>query len=36
VPLYFNSNTAIVAPYVKGYVENGRDLHPTRTLRIEK
>jgi oligopeptide transport system substrate-binding protein len=36
VPLYFNSNAAMVAPYVKGYVENGRDLHPTRTLRIEK
>ena len=36
IPLYFNSNTAIVAPYVKGYVENGRDLHPSRLLRIEK
>jgi len=36
IPLYFNSNTAIVAHYVKGYVENGRDLHPSRLLRIEK
>lgn len=36
IPLYFNSNTAIVAPHVKGYIENGRDLHPTRLLRIEK
>ncbi len=36
IPLYFNTNTALVAPTVKGYRDNGRDLHPTRTLRIEK
>jgi oligopeptide transport system substrate-binding protein len=36
IPLYFNTNTALVASYVKGYRDNGRDLHPTRLLRIEK
>jgi oligopeptide transport system substrate-binding protein len=36
IPLYFNSNTALVSPKIKGYRENGRDLHPTRTLRIER
>ena len=36
IPLYFNVNTNIVAPYVKGYRDNGRDLHPSRLLRIEK
>ena len=36
IPLYFNVNTNIVAPYLKGYRDNGRDLHPTRLLRIEK
>lgn len=35
IPLYFNTNTNIVAPYVKNYKDNGRDLHPTRLLRIE-
>lgn len=36
IPLYFNAYTAIVAPHVKGFEMNGRDLHPTRLLRIEK
>lgn len=36
IPLYFNAFTAIVAPHVKGFEMNGRDLHPTRLLRIEK
>lgn len=36
IPLYFNVNTNIVAPYLKGFRDNGRDLHPTRLLRIEK
>ena len=36
IPLYFNTNTNIVAPFVKNYRDNGRDLHPTRLLRIDK
>jgi oligopeptide transport system substrate-binding protein len=36
IPLYFNTNTNIVAPYVKNYRDNGRDLHPTRLLRIDR
>jgi len=36
IPLYFNVNTNLVAPYLKGFKENGRDLHPSRLLWIER
>ena len=36
IPLYFNTNTNLVAPYLKGFKDNGRDLHPSRLLRIER
>ena len=34
VPLFFPVNRAIVQPYVKGYVENGLDVHPSRYIRL--
>jgi len=36
IPLYFNVNTNIVAPHLNGYRDNGRDLHPTRLLRVAR
>ncbi|MGZ6009187.1 MAG: peptide ABC transporter substrate-binding protein [Rhizomicrobium sp.] len=34
VPLFFPVNRAIVQPYVKGYVENALDVHPSRYIRL--
>lgn len=36
VPLYTAVNRSLVAPYVKGWVENPFATHPTRWMRVEK
>ena len=35
IPLFFFSSRNLVAPYVKGFEDNGPDNHPTRWLSIE-
>jgi hypothetical protein len=35
-PLAFVSTRALVAPYVKGYVDNAVHVHPTRWMHLEK
>jgi oligopeptide transport system substrate-binding protein len=34
VPLFFPVNRALVQPYVRGYYENGLDVHPDRFIRL--
>ncbi|BCW90351.1 putative deoxycholate-binding periplasmic protein YgiS [Alphaproteobacteria bacterium SO-S41] len=36
IPLYYNSNRALVHDWVKGYEGNASNAHPTRYLRIER
>ncbi|MBL9096718.1 MAG: peptide ABC transporter substrate-binding protein [Alphaproteobacteria bacterium] len=36
IPLYFETTRNIVATHVKGFVDNPRDFHPTRFMRVEK
>ena len=36
VPLYTAVNRSLVAPHVKGWVENPFATHPTRWMRVEK
>jgi oligopeptide transport system substrate-binding protein len=36
IPIYFEVTRNIVAPHVKGFVDNARDIHPSRYMRLEK
>ncbi len=36
IPIYVYVNRALVAPYVKGWVDNAHDFHPSRWLYIDK
>jgi oligopeptide transport system substrate-binding protein len=36
IPIYYYVSKDLVAPYVKGWVDNTKDIHRTRWLSIER